>query len=388
MPKAEILTIGTELLLGEILDSNAQYIALQLRDAGIDLYWISTVGDNQERIAQAVQLALTRSDILICTGGLGPTIDDMTREAIAQAVNRDLEYYEELWQKIRERFARFGREPSKNNKRQAFIPVGAIPIDNPVGSAPGLIVEQNEKVIIALPGVPKEMSRLMQDSVLPYLSQKFGNDFVIRSRILHTAGVGESIIDEKIADLEESANPTLGMAAHAGAVDLRLTAKNKSLAEAESSLDNLEAKIRERLGDWIYGVDEQTLVSVIKAQLVAQNWQISLLEFGLGQKLVDISSEFAETLAGADILPGSPSKEELAAKAQEYAEDTKADIVLLASLLADEPQSQLLIAVYLHGQTREFSYPFGGASDLAPEWAVNLALSLLLKMLNNAVSQR
>ena len=119
------------------------------------------------------------------------------------------------------------------NKRQAYIPSDAIPIDNPVGSAPAFIVEQEGKVIIALPGVPKEMSRLMQDSVLPYLSQKFGSDFVIRSRILHTAGVGESIIDEKIADLEESANPTLGMAAHAGAVDLRLTAKSKSLEEAK-----------------------------------------------------------------------------------------------------------------------------------------------------------
>jgi len=386
MPKAEILTIGTELLLGEILDSNAQYLALQLRDAGIDLYWTSTVGDNEKRIAQAIQLALTRSDILICTGGLGPTIDDMTREAIAQAVDRDLEFQESLWQQIRERFARFGHEPSENNKRQAYIPSDAIPIDNPVGSAPAFIVEQEGKVIIALPGVPKEMSRLMQDSVLPYLSQKFGSDFVIRSRILHTAGVGESIIDEKIADLEESANPTLGMAAHAGAVDLRLTAKSKSLEEAEASLDELEAKIRERIDDWIYGVDGQTLASAIKALLDSKNWQIALLEYGLEQKLIEASAEFAEILAGSELLHSPPSKEELATTATAYAKKTNSDIVLLASLQAAEPQSELHIAIHMPERQHEFTYPFGGASDLAPEWAANLSLSLLRKTLIKSLS--
>jgi competence/damage-inducible protein CinA-like protein len=381
MPKAEILTIGTELLLGEILDSNAQYLARQLRDAGIDLYWTSTVGDNEARIAEAVKLTLTRSDILICTGGLGPTIDDVTREAISLALNVELEYKEFLWQQIRERFARFGREPSENNKRQAYIPAGAEAIENPIGSAPAFLVEIKDKVIIALPGVPKEMSRLMEDSVLPFLSKKFGASSVIRSRILHTAGVGESLIDEKITDLEKLHNPTLGIAAHAGSVDLRLTAKASSSQEAEGMLNKLEVEIRERLGDWVFGVDDQRLADVILDKISAKNWHLTVIEAGLGGALLKAFEGKSGSFAGGEQLGDLPLKEDLPKLAADYAANAKADVCLAALLHSSDPQSELHIALCFPDQNRQFAYPFGGASELGPEWAANLSLSLLHRAL-------
>jgi molybdenum cofactor synthesis domain-containing protein len=157
MPSAEIIIIGTEILLGEIVDTNAQYVARCLRDAGVDLYRKTTVGDNPRRIAQAIQQAMERCDIILTTGGLGPTVDDPTREAIALGVGVDVEYRPELWDQIQARFARYGRTPTENNKKQAYIPQGAIAVENPVGTAPSFIVERGEKCIFALPGVPSEM---------------------------------------------------------------------------------------------------------------------------------------------------------------------------------------------------------------------------------------
>src|SRR3990172_4669801 len=153
MPAAEILTIGTELLLGEIADTNTQYLARQLRDAGIDLFYATTVGDNEGRIAEAVRHAISRSQILLCTGGLGPTVDDVTRKGIARALGVELEFHEELWQRIMERFVRFGRTPTENNKRQAYLPKGAQALENAVGSAPGFVLEHGDRLIFSMPGV-------------------------------------------------------------------------------------------------------------------------------------------------------------------------------------------------------------------------------------------
>src|SRR4030042_1088400 len=166
MPSAEIITIGTELLLGEIVDTKSRYLARWLRDAGIDLYRKTTVGDNVKRIAFAIQQALERCDIVITTGGLGPTVDDPTREAVALAAGVKSEYHSELWEQIEARFERFGRTPTENNRRQAFIPKGAIPIENPVGTAPIFFLEHQSHVIISLPGVPREMEYLLKHEVI------------------------------------------------------------------------------------------------------------------------------------------------------------------------------------------------------------------------------
>ncbi len=235
MPSAEIITIGTEILLGEIIDTNATYIARELRRIGMDLYRKTSVGDNAERIAQAIREALQRCDVVITTGGLGPTVDDPTREAVALAFGVQTEFRPELWEQIQARFARFGRQPTENNKRQAYIPQGAHPIENPVGTAPCFRMEGEGGTVISLPGVPREMEHLMQNAVLPHLRQRYPDLGVIKARVLHTAGAGESNIDALIGDLEELTNPTVGLDAASGQVDVRIRAK------PGSAVDNLGA---------------------------------------------------------------------------------------------------------------------------------------------------
>ena len=195
---AEIITSGTELLLGETVDTNSTYIARALRDVGVNLYFKTSVGDNVDRMAMVLRQALDRSDVVIVTGGLGPTVDDVTREAVAQTTGRALVVYPECMAHIEALFARWGRQVSENNRRQAYLPAGSIAIENPVGTAPGFILETEDGTIIALPGVPREMERLMQDTVLPYLrAHTDGEPVMIKARVLRTVGQGESWIDEQ-----------------------------------------------------------------------------------------------------------------------------------------------------------------------------------------------
>ncbi|MEZ4716259.1 MAG: CinA family nicotinamide mononucleotide deamidase-related protein [Caldilineaceae bacterium] len=220
----EIVTTGTEILLGEIVDTNAAWIAQQLRESGINLYYKTTVGDNEARVRAVIELALSRSDVILVTGGLGPTKDDITRQAIAAATGRALVLDEGALATLKARFARFGSHMTENNVQQAYIPEGATLIENPVGTAPGFIVENDRGTVIAMPGVPREMKVLMEQSILPYLRKRNGNVGVIRRRILRTIGIGESTIDHELTDLMQLANPTVGLAAHLGQVDVRLTA--------------------------------------------------------------------------------------------------------------------------------------------------------------------
>ena len=177
---AEIIAIGTELLLGEIVDTNTSVIARALRSIGIDLYRTAIVGDNPDRIAQAVREAAARSDAVITTGGLGPTVDDASRQGIALAVGLPTEFRPELWEQIQERFARYGRTPTENNRQQAMIPAGALAVENPVGTAPAFIVETPTSAVISLPGVPGEMSYLLETAVLPYLRRRLGLSAIIK----------------------------------------------------------------------------------------------------------------------------------------------------------------------------------------------------------------
>lgn len=248
---AEIVTTGTEILLGEIVDTNAAWIAQQLRDVGVNLFYKTTVGDNLARIRGVLELCMSRSDVIICSGGLGPTVDDMTRHAIAEATGCPLQMHEPSRRKLEERFERFGVQMTENNYVQALIPEGAIVIDNPVGTAPGFIVESAKSTVIAVPGVPREMKALMTETVLPYLRQR-GGEGVIRRRVLRTIGIGESAIDTLMTDLLQQNNPTVGLAAHTGQVDVRIAARGSSATEVESMLDALEAEVRKRIGQYIY----------------------------------------------------------------------------------------------------------------------------------------
>jgi nicotinamide-nucleotide amidase len=276
--RAEIVTTGTELLLGQIDDTNATYLARQLRDLGIDLFFRSTVGDNEVRIAQVLEQALARADLVITTGGLGPTVDDVTRDAVARATRRSLVLYPDLLAQIETFFARFGSTMSDNNRRQAYLPEGCIPIENPVGTAPGFIVEDQRGIIITLPGVPREMRYLMEHAVGPYLLQRLGHRDVMVTRILRTVAVGESRVDQAIADLEISSNPTVGLSAHPGQTDVRIVAKAPTQAEAEALVADFEAKIRQRLGAAIYTVGDATLETVVAGLLRQQGATLSVAE--------------------------------------------------------------------------------------------------------------
>ena len=222
---AEIVTTGTEILLGDIVDTNAAWIAQQLREAGVNLYYKTTVGDNEGRVRGVLEQSMTRCDAIIVTGGLGPTVDDITRQAIANATSRPLLLHEGALATLKQRFERFGAQLTENNIQQAYIPQDALLIENPVGTAPGFIVETERCAVIALPGVPREMKQLMVDTVLPYLRRKAGESGIIRRRILRTFGIGESTIDMLLDDLMHSSNPTAGLAAHTGQCDIRIAAR-------------------------------------------------------------------------------------------------------------------------------------------------------------------
>jgi competence/damage-inducible protein CinA-like protein len=398
MPIAEIITIGTEILLGEIIDTNAPYIARALCEIGIDLYRMVSVGDNEQRIAQAIQQSCERADIIITTGGLGPTVDDPTREAIALAFGVQTEFRPELWEQIQARFRRFGTTPTENNKRQAYIPQGAKALENPVGTAPAFILEGAKCVVISMPGVPREMEYLIQNAVVPYLQRRFPNTGVIRSRVLHVAGVGESQIDNLIGDLETFHNPTVGLAAHSGQVDVRITAKAGSEAEAEDMLCPVEETLRQRLGDWIYGIDQETLEEAVLQVLKQHNWRLAVVEAGLGGALirrlsvlsdarieVDLSATQREEIErryflGGEVLPAPIGLEELKQAAQACRQAHAAEVCLGVSLRHENEKQDIDIVLLTSNGEQQLSRPYGGPPKNAINWAVNHGLNLIRKL--------
>ena len=280
-PNAEIIAIGTELLLGEITDTNSVFMARQLRDIGVNMYFMTTVGDNLGRITDAISAALDRAEIVITTGGLGPTVDDMTRQAVADAVASPLEFHQSLYDGIAERFRGFGSEMTENNRQQAFLPQGAILVENPVGTAPAFIVESERGVVISLPGVPREMKFLMTEAVVPYLLRKYRLGIIV-ARILRTAGIGESSLDDQIGkDILSETNPSVGLAAHHGCVDIRVTAKAESKEEAAKLLDEMQARLEGQVGQHIYGIDDATLEDVVWREVKKRSLRVHVIEAGL-----------------------------------------------------------------------------------------------------------
>ncbi len=377
MPSAELITIGTELLLGEILDTNSQYLAQTLRDIGIDLYRTTTIGDNTQRIAQAIQDALTRADIIITTGGLGPTIDDPTREAVALSLNVKTEFRAELWEQIQERFSRYARQPTENNKRQAYIPEGAIGVENPVGTAPVFYFEKGQQTIISLPGVPQEMEYLTNHFVVAYLRQRYQLKSIITTRILHTAGIGESQLDSQIGDLETLANPTVGLAAHSGQVDIRITAKADSPELTSQLIQDLEMEVRSRVGKWIYGVDHETLEDVALQVMANKSWKLATIEAGLHGELAGRLAPIKDVFLGGEILTTLPEPEEfekmIAACRQKY----KVDVCLGVAIYPQNEKRDVLIIISTPTETQKHNRPFGGPPQYAVRWAINHSLNII-----------
>jgi nicotinamide-nucleotide amidase len=381
MPSAEIIAIGTELLLGEIQDTNTRYLARILRDAGIDIYRATIVGDNTERIAQAIQESLSRTTIIITTGGLGPTVDDPTREAVALAVGVKTEFRPELWEQILARFRRFNRQTTENNRRQAYIPVGAIPVENPVGTAPAFIYEIGEHAIISLPGVPREMEYLTVNVVMPYLRQKYTLKGTIKAKVLHATGIGESQVDDLVGDLETYRNPTVGLLAHPGQVDIRVTAKADSIEEADRLIGELVAIVRQRLGDAIFGDDFETLEEVTLAKLASLGWKLLVIECGLGGELREKLKRAHFPEEQVVVLPQVTDETALTEEISKINQGFQADAILVVNYQPGLEKQLVKIEIAAPFGRKEGAFYYGGPPASGIPWAVNMSLDYLRRMM-------
>lgn len=279
MTRAEIVSVGTEHLVGQIVDSNARYLSAALADLGIAVYFRSTVGDNARRVQDVFRQALERVDLVLSTGGLGPTDDDLTVAAAAEALGLPLERNEEAWAHVQEFFRSRRRPLTVQQEKQAMVPRGARIVPNTRGTAPGVIVEHLGKTLIFVPGVPREMKGMMEDHVIPYLrSRGLGGREVIRSRILRITGLGESVVEDRVRDLMRAGtNPTIAPYAHTGECHLRITARGTP-EEVDRLIAGTEGALRQRLGETIYGVGDAPLEEVVAGLLAARGMSIAVAE--------------------------------------------------------------------------------------------------------------
>ncbi|MDE2484135.1 MAG: competence/damage-inducible protein A [candidate division NC10 bacterium] len=313
---AEILTIGTELLLGQTIDTNSAYIGEQLAAAGIEVCWKSTIGDHEARIRTALRTALTRSEIVITTGGLGPTEDDLTCRAIAAELSRPLILDQTVLESIRRRFTERALVMSGNNERQAMIPEAATVLPNPHGTAPGFAIRlEDGRIVAAMPGVPSEMRPMLNEQVIPRLREAFGVKSRIRSRTLKACGITESALDETISDLTRlSRNPTIAVLAYPGEIHIRLTVKAESETEGDQLLDDLETKIRNRVGEYLFGRDEERLEEVVGRLLLDARATVAIAESCTGglvcHRLTNLPGSSAFFMRG-EIVYSNDAKERL-----------------------------------------------------------------------------
>lgn len=285
--RGEIVAVGTEMLLGDLIDTNSAFIAQQLKSIGVNMYYKTIIGDNLDRMASTIGQSHDRSQVVITSGGLGPTVDDLTREAVAKVMGVELEFRQDLFDYISAYFVRRGFKMTENNRKQAFIPKGAIPIENPRGTAPCFYCEDEKGIILVSPGVPHEMRYIIGERAIPIIQEKFDLGEVIRTRVLKTCGLGESRVDQMIGDLfRNSVNPSIGVLAHPGQVDVRITARANSVSEAEKMTDEIEKEINAILGDSIYGIGEITLDEVLSKLLVEKNKTLSIVETNSGGSVI------------------------------------------------------------------------------------------------------
>ncbi len=310
--KTEIIAVGTELLLGQITNTNARYLSEKLAERGIDVYWHTVVGDNPQRVAETFSIALNRADLIIFSGGLGPTMDDLTKETVADVLGLTLEK-DEAWEKeLEEIFARLERKMTDNNYKQALIPSGARLLINNHGTAPGIWLEHGGKIVVLLPGPPRELMPMFTDQVLQLLPKKNG---VILSRVLKVTGIGEAAMEERIADLlANQTNPTIAPLAKHAEVHLRLTAKAVTRGEALNLLDTTELSVLKRLGEVVFARDEETMADKLASLLVKRNMTIAVAESCTGgllaHLLTNVSGSSTYFLQG-QVVYSNRSKTEL-----------------------------------------------------------------------------
>ena len=285
------MTIGTEILLGHLVDTNSTHVARALADHGVDVYQMHSVGDNAARLEETLRGALQRADGVITTGGLGPTVDDLTKEAVAAAVGTTLELHEPSLRAIEARFAALGRTTpiGENNRRQAILPRGCVVMENPNGTAPGFIaLLADQKFVACMPGVPREMRPMLEEKLLPWLVERFGLRDAIYTRTLHTVGIPESDLDARIEPLFRNLeNPKIAVLAHDFRVDVKITAKATDRAAAANLIEPVEAELRERIGRGVFGVDDERLEDAIVHALARRALTVATAESVTGGGIAD-----------------------------------------------------------------------------------------------------
>ena len=412
--------VGTELLLGEIVDTNSAYMAQQLAELGIDLYYVTRVGDNRGRIAGLVQQAYQRADLVIIAGGLGPTTDDLTKEAVADAFGLGMELCPGALAAIEKRFDLLQISMSDNNRKQAYLPAGAEALPNPKGTAPGVLLEPDKrKAVIMLPGVPVELRAIMNESVIPYIKERLGEKGVgiIYSRVLRFYGLGESNLESMIQDIiEVQSNPTIAPYAGSGEVRLRITAKAASEAEAVALIEPVEKQLVARLGAYFYGYGDEGMETVVARLLLSQGQTVALAESCTGglisHKLTNVpgSSEYymqgavtysnlaKESILGVDpsllVRYGAVSDEVARAMAAGVRQWAGTDIGLSVTGIAGpgggtekKPVGLVFVGLSHAGGIEAYRHQFVGDRLQVKERAALAALDILRQHLLGSVTQ-
>ncbi|HXF68595.1 MAG TPA: CinA family nicotinamide mononucleotide deamidase-related protein [Thermoflexus sp.] len=385
MPNAEVLATGTELLSGDLVDTNSARIARALQPLSIPLVQITVVGDDLPRMVAAIRAAMARSEILIISGGLGPTVDDVTREAVAEATGRPLIFDPELFETIRARFQSLGIPMPENNRRQAFRPQGSQAIPNPIGTAPGFLLEENDRALFALPGVPRELERMLAESVVPYLERRFPRTEALVWRVVRTIGLGESMIDERLRDLLQGENPQIGLNAHPGLVDIRIRARGTTREEAAARAEETVRIIRERLRWAVYGEGNCTPEEALIAALRERKITLATIERGtlglLGGRLAAADPESHAFRTGEVRARLAVAPEHAAEAIRRQAGTT---VGLAAEVLPMEENFQITVAMATPEGARSLHRGHRGPLPHAAEWAANAAMGLLWRWLQEA----
>jgi nicotinamide-nucleotide amidase len=407
--KAEVVSIGTEILLGDITDTNSNYIATRLPALGIDLYYMHQVGDNRARLAGVLRQAWERSDVVFCTGGLGPTEDDVTREAICELIGEQPHVDSEQERVLRQFFEGRGYPMPERNLKQAWLTPSTVAIPNPRGTAPGWWVEKDGRLLIVMPGPPSEMARMWEKEVEQRLRGR-STDSVIVSRTIKTAGIGEGSVDEMIGSLLHSDNPTIGVYAKLDGIHVRVTAKSRSTAEAQALIDPVVAELRQILGTAIWGYDAEEMQDAVGAMLKEAGLTVAAMESCTGGLLAStltdtpgssayvrggivsyataIKEQFgvsAETIAREGVISAATALAMAEAVRHALGSDIGVGITGVAGpdLQEGKPVGTVFIAVAGPGDAppTQTGYTFGGSRESIKRRAVTTALTLLRRAL-------
>jgi len=408
---AEIITSGTELLLGRIVDTNSAWLSVKLAEAGINVYYRTTAGDNAGRLVSVINSALERADLVIITGGLGPTVDDLTRQVVSEVTGRKLIRHPEIILSINEMFKKTGRAVAVTNEVQADIPEGAIILNNNHGSAPGFIVEYKGKILAAMPGVPREMKPMFEQQVLPFIRKRSGVSGVIKFIEMKVAGMPESLVDEKIKDLFESCvNPSIGVMCRTDEIVVRVTASAKDSDEADTMIAGVKEKVAGRLNGFYYADEPVMLQELLGKELKAKGMMISTAESCtsgmIAARITETagsssyykgginaySNEVKSGILGVDgaIIEkyGAVSEECCREMAHKCAEKFKTQAALSVTGIAgpdggsaEKPVGLVYTGIYLNGTTKVFRNVFTGERESVRTRAATTALFMMLKAL-------